>query len=267
MMRTVFETERQTRNRLAREQASRDRNRAKFRETGYVDWLKKATAYPSKGRHNRPILSLAHKIDLGADSYMASADGYRVHLMHLDPGVPHTDRITYHHSAPDPLGQFPDVGVVIPRRWEGFFSVDVQLLTSAVKRAQVFCRDSSQSCHLAFQDDTLAITGKSPETGDCTTELEAKGPGQLDIWLNAQYLLDALKAWRHEQFVTLHFVSGNVPILLGDMDTYAALIMPMSGPKVPLDPYRPAPAPQPKAATPGVRTLYNQGGITVIVRV
>ncbi|MCZ6691083.1 MAG: DNA polymerase III subunit beta [Planctomycetota bacterium] len=93
-------------------------------------------------------------------------------------------------------GTFPNWEQVIPSRSEYRVKVDPSELTAAIKDAGILASEGSHSVHLAFGRDTLTVSAKVSNVGDCTAEIPILGGDiePLEVHFNPKYLLDYLKA-------------------------------------------------------------------------
>lgn len=98
-------------------------------------------------------------------------------------------------------GKFPEYSNIIPKSHTQRVSVGIGALGEAVRVARVFARDamSRVSLQLMRNDNGLGhiiVQGVSAEAGDALGEIDANiDGGEIEIGMNAGFLLDALNAF------------------------------------------------------------------------
>lgn len=194
-----------------------------------IKWVGKAVATES----NRPVLTWGTKLEMGGRMAGVGSDGYRVHF-DFENGHDFDEQMKYAKSYPLDTFKFPDVTCIIPFDTESV-GFNVEMAVKGVKRALVFGRDSAYLVTFKFKENVLSIIGKSPEYGDCTTELEywdlaTREFVNFSVNFNGHYLLDALEGFCKEDAVAFHYVGvNNVHYITNlDGDKRLAAMMPMS---------------------------------------
>jgi DNA polymerase-3 subunit beta len=128
-------------------------------------------------------------------------------------------------------GVFPDYRQIMPTKHASLVTVEANVLSNALKLAQIFTdRLNHVTLKLRPDDNLVEITSQNGEVGENTSLLPASVSGEeLTINLNLRYLLDGLQAQSDPQ-ITLQFNGRNKPILLsGTTDSsFRYLIMPLN---------------------------------------
>lgn len=95
-------------------------------------------------------------------------------------------------------GNFPDVGRLIPKDYGTLTTIDASVLQKAVKRCNIFVRDSANVVRLSIKAGeegrgVLAIAGDGGELGKHEEELSCLVDGEsMEVAMNALYLMEAL---------------------------------------------------------------------------
>jgi DNA polymerase III subunit beta len=126
-------------------------------------------------------------------------------------------------------GQFPDWPGIFPATWKHEITVARKEFQSAVKRAEIFARETVSHV-LRFEpgeDGGLTIAGEDAETGRGETFLEGV-TFPLDVFgLNVSFTRQGLEAIEGEK-VTMRLNARNAPtVLTNGSDAYRYLVMPM----------------------------------------
>ncbi|MCZ6691933.1 MAG: DNA polymerase III subunit beta [Planctomycetota bacterium] len=130
-------------------------------------------------------------------------------------------------------GTFPNWEEVIPSKSKYRISVDSAELTAAIKDAGILASEGSHSVSLKFEDQTLAISAKVSNVGDCQAEvpIEMDDPSVLinpiDVHFNPKYLLDYLKA-SDAHVVTFWITDPRSAVKLTDGTDGAHVLMPIT---------------------------------------
>jgi DNA polymerase-3 subunit beta len=126
-------------------------------------------------------------------------------------------------------GEYPDYEKVIPSENGIRLTMETQRLLSIVKRIGTMANPKTPGLTMETTGDVLKVKASTPEYGEGYEETSVKKEGDdISIGLNAQYLMDVLKATGKEE-VTLSMSDPFKPILMkpvGD-DSYLCVIMPM----------------------------------------
>jgi DNA polymerase-3 subunit beta len=147
--------------------------------------------------------------------------------------TPSRNQILFHLTNADLVAQlldmqFPDYEQIIPAMHTTRAVVNTADLQRAVRAVNIFARDGAFMVKLSVEKSGIRLSGKSDETGDGESGIDASVEGEpLIITLNARYLLDALKVMRLQ--TVLKLVSAAQPMTLhsvGD-DGFIHVIMPI----------------------------------------
>lgn len=99
-------------------------------------------------------------------------------------------------------GQFPNYKPVIPKDYSTRVVCDRNQLLQATKRASLVAQNDSNIIHLEFKGDRLVITVSESQIGTAYEEVRIEQEGSnLEMSINASYLLDVLKVLRNEKIV------------------------------------------------------------------
>ncbi len=201
-------------------QKKRDRNRFKP-----DTWLDKAALHDA----TRPVLTWGRAQTVLGKRAIVTCDGYRAHI-EWETAEQFADEVAFKKSLSEGQAlQYPDIMKVLPRQLTTL-QADPYLLIQAVKLAQPFAKGNADTLKLECSGDTLMVSAHCVEWGDVTTRVPINNPNNLclTVCLKWQFLLDALAAWKGHDRVALHFLSATAPIIVGEYEKRAALIMPMS---------------------------------------
>lgn len=203
-------------------------------EKQITTWLSKAVAKDSA----RPVLTWGHGATIDGRRAIMTCDACRAHITWLEADQFEGEWVSFKKSLPEgETGTYPDVQAVLPKT-SVHVTLNVKDLTAAIKRANVFARTvgGDYPVRLTYKASTrtLQVYGASVEYGDSMTEIIAEGYYGLGftVWLNGQFMLDALSAWQHDLEVAMNIVEPTLssdltsPVSFGTYDTRLALLMP-----------------------------------------
>lgn len=127
-------------------------------------------------------------------------------------------------------GKYPDYRQIIPKVSEATAEIDTEELTSIIRVAALFARESAGSVvvRLSEEEQSIVVESVATQTGENTSNAAAKVTGSGEASLNSRYLLDALQAMASKQ-VTFSLSGKHSPCLIrpiGDKD-YTHLVMPL----------------------------------------
>ena len=126
-------------------------------------------------------------------------------------------------------GEYPDYEKVIPSENGIRLTMETEKLLSVVKRVGTMANPKTPGLTMETTGDVLKVKASTPEYGEGYEETSVKKEGDdISIGLNAQYLMDVLKATDKEE-VILGMSDPFKPVLMklvGD-DGYLCVIMPM----------------------------------------
>ncbi|HUW32025.1 MAG TPA: DNA polymerase III subunit beta [Planctomycetota bacterium] len=125
-------------------------------------------------------------------------------------------------------GSYPNYEDVVPRDNDKIATVDVALLTSAVRQAAVLTGDESRSVRAQFADDKMVLTARLPERGGAKVVRTIEYSGSpIKIGFNPDFILDMLKVAKGET-VRIELKDKDKPALLKAGDDYLYVVMPVS---------------------------------------
>ena len=126
-------------------------------------------------------------------------------------------------------GEYPDYEKVIPSENGIRLTMDTQRLLSIIKRVGTMANPKTPGLMMETTGDVLKVKASTPEYGEGYEETQIKKEGNdISIGLNAQYLMDILKATDRDE-VVFSMSDPLKPILMKPVgnDGYVCVIMPM----------------------------------------
>lgn len=127
-------------------------------------------------------------------------------------------------------GKYPDYSKIIPDSSNTIVVVDREKLLGASKVAALFAQTGAHTIQLEIKKSQLVLQSTAAHIGKNEAQLECKTTGvEMEISLNAKYLLDALQAVESST-VSLELNSKLDPILLRPVSKashYLHIIMPL----------------------------------------
>jgi DNA polymerase-3 subunit beta len=126
-------------------------------------------------------------------------------------------------------GEYPDYGKVIPSENGIRLTMETQRLLSIVKRVGTMANPKTPGLMMEVLGNVLKVKASTPEFGEGYEETQIKKEGDdISIGLNAQYLMDILKATDRDE-VVLSMSDPLKPVLMKPIgnDGYVCVIMPM----------------------------------------
>ena len=126
-------------------------------------------------------------------------------------------------------GTFPPFEDVIPKDLDRKAVINKDALHRAVRRAHLMTNEESRGVRLIFDNETLQITSRAPETGEAEVEvaIESFTGDKLEIAFNPVYLMDALKVISADD-VTVELKKSEKPGLIRSGNNFVYIIMPVS---------------------------------------
>ncbi len=130
-------------------------------------------------------------------------------------------------------GTFPPYEDVIPKDQDKKARFDVQVLSSAVRRAALLTNEESRGVRLAFstgdKGQNLKMSSRTPEMGEAEIDVEMAGyeGGDIEIGFNPVFLTDALKIVAEDQ-VILELKASNKPGLIKSGNDFLYVVMPVN---------------------------------------
>ena len=126
-------------------------------------------------------------------------------------------------------GQFPKYNQLIPQTFPKEAVIDKGDLISALERVAVMVNEKNSIVKFEFADNTLKLSGDSPDAGNSQDEIDIKYTGEpLAIAFNYKFILEFLKIAESEEIkVQLNTpLSATVFTPVSDED-YVYLVMPV----------------------------------------
>ena len=126
-------------------------------------------------------------------------------------------------------GQFPKYNQLIPQTFPREAVINKNDLISALERVAVMVNEKNSIVKFEFADNTLKLSGDSPEAGNSQDEIDVKYTGEpLPIAFNYKFILEFLKIVESEDVkVQLNSsLSATVFVPCSDED-YLYLVMPV----------------------------------------
>ena len=126
-------------------------------------------------------------------------------------------------------GSFPPFEDVIPKDLDRKATIATDALNKAIRRAHLMTNEESRGVRLAFEGDTLQITGRAPETGEAEIEVPIQSftGERLEIGFNPVYIMDALKVADRDE-ITIELKKSEKPGLIRSGNNFIYIIMPVS---------------------------------------
>ena len=126
-------------------------------------------------------------------------------------------------------GQFPNFDRVVPKEYQRKWSLQVDTLQDAVRRAAIVARENANRVVLKTMDDKLAISSESGSIGKAHEEIDLVREGEeLEIAFNARYLLDTINSVDTEGVLIELQGSLNPGVIKPtEGDDYLCIVMPM----------------------------------------
>ncbi len=126
-------------------------------------------------------------------------------------------------------GTFPPFEDVIPKDLDRKAVINKDAMHRAVRRAHLMTNEESRGVQLIFNDNTLTITSRAPETGEAEIEvpIESFTGETLNIAFNPVYIMDALKVIDADD-VTIELKKSEKPGLIRSGNGFVYIIMPVS---------------------------------------
>ena len=126
-------------------------------------------------------------------------------------------------------GQFPKYNQLIPQTFPKEATVDKGSLIAALERVAVMVNEKNSIVKFEFADNTLKLSGDSPEAGNSEDEVDVKYMSEpLAIAFNYKFILEFLKIVESEEIaIKLNSpLSATVFAPVSDED-YLYLVMPV----------------------------------------
>jgi len=129
-------------------------------------------------------------------------------------------------------GTFPPYEEVIPKDHDKRATFDVNVLSSAVKKAALLTNEESRGVRLAFSgggERKLKLLSRAPEMGEADVECEMSGydGDSIEIGFNPGFITEALKVMNTEN-VIFELKAPNKPGLLKSGNDFVYVVMPVN---------------------------------------
>jgi len=126
-------------------------------------------------------------------------------------------------------GQFPKYNQLIPQSFPKEAKVEKSILIAALERVAVMVNEKNSIVKFEFIDNTLKLSGDSPEAGNSQDKIDVKYMGEpLTIAFNYKFVLEFLKIVESDEII-IHLntpLSATVLAPCSDED-YIYLVMPV----------------------------------------
>ena len=126
-------------------------------------------------------------------------------------------------------GQFPKYNQLVPQTFPKEAKIDKGILISALERVAVMVSEKNSIVKFEFGDNTLRLSGDSPEAGNSQDEIDINYTGEpLTIAFNYKFVLEFLKiAESDEIMVQLNTPLSATVLAPCSDDDYIYLVMPV----------------------------------------
>ena len=126
-------------------------------------------------------------------------------------------------------GTFPPFEDVIPKDQDKKIRFDVEVLSSAIKRAALLTNEESKGVRMSFGEGTLTLTSRAPEMGEAEIHvpLEKYEGEPLEIGFNPGFIVDALKVIDGGE-VIVELKASNKPGVLKTGVDFTYVVMPVN---------------------------------------
>ena len=129
-------------------------------------------------------------------------------------------------------GTFPPYEDVIPKDQDKKASFDVDVLSSAVRRAALLTNEESRGVSMAFSGTDgkrLTLSSRAPEMGEAEIKVDMASydGGDVTIGFNPSFITDALKVI-DDRNVTLELKAPNKPGLIRSGNDFLYVVMPVN---------------------------------------
>jgi len=125
-------------------------------------------------------------------------------------------------------GKFPKYEDIIPTGHDKKLTLNTDAFLSAVRRAALLTSEESRGIRLSISKDGLVVSGSAPETGDAQVSIALEYKGEpLEIGFSPQYLIDALRVIRAEQF-DFELGQADRPGLIKSDNNFLYVLMPIN---------------------------------------
>jgi DNA polymerase-3 subunit beta len=126
-------------------------------------------------------------------------------------------------------GSFPPFEDVIPKDQDKKVTSDVEVLSSAIRRAALLTNEESKGVRMSFAEDRLTLTSRAPEMGEAEIQVALAGyeGDPVDIGFNPGFITDALKVIDRGD-VIIELKAANKPGVLKTGSDFTYVVMPVN---------------------------------------
>ena len=129
-------------------------------------------------------------------------------------------------------GNYPNYKQVIPNETKIAVRVNIAALRECLKVAEKATDEKSNSVKLSVANNSMSVTGKSPEVGEATASLMAQSDSdpavEFVIAFNPRYLIDACDMFAVAGLeMTLNFIDELSPVKITNESATVGVIMPI----------------------------------------
>ena len=128
-------------------------------------------------------------------------------------------------------GTFPPYEDVLPKDQDKRATLNVDILSSAVRRAALLTNEESRGVRMAFStaDKSLKLSSRAPEMGEAEIEvqLDKYEGGDIEVGFNPAFIVDALKVVSGDE-VIFELKAGNKPGLIKSGTDFLYVVMPVN---------------------------------------
>jgi DNA polymerase III subunit beta len=124
-------------------------------------------------------------------------------------------------------GNYPNYRQVIPKETDRHIKLNRESFANCIRRAALVTTEKNHSVKVHIHNNTLEITGNSPEFGESNVSLavEYDGP-EVAVAFNPHFMLDPLRALTRDD-VIFEFKDELSPGVIRTQDSFLCVIMPL----------------------------------------
>jgi DNA polymerase-3 subunit beta len=128
-------------------------------------------------------------------------------------------------------GTFPPYEDVLPKDQDKRATLNVEVLSSAVRRAALLTNEESRGVRMAFStsDKSLRLSSRAPEMGEAEIEVQLDNyeGTDIEVGFNPAFITDALKVVTGDE-VIFELKAGNKPGLIKSGADFMYVVMPVN---------------------------------------
>jgi len=124
-------------------------------------------------------------------------------------------------------GNYPNYRQVIPKETDQHIKLNRELFANSVRRAALVTSDKNNSVKVLVSQNTLEVTGSSPEFGESNVSLavDYSGP-DVAVAFNPNFLLDPLRHLTRDEII-FEFKDELSPGVIRTPDSFLCVVMPL----------------------------------------